>query len=116
MGEPKFNDVEGDVLVERVEDESAHAVVIGGAVDEKEATEEAELSDGIIRSAGRLQALHSRDADSDMGFLDHGHVVGTVADGQRHGLRLNCHGLHYLGLLAGRYATANDRPTLQAQL
>ena len=29
-----------------------------------------------------MQALVAGDADADVGFLDHGHVVGAVADGQ----------------------------------
>ena len=40
------------------------------------------LCDGEVRGVGRLQALVAGDADADVGFLDHGHVVGAVADGQ----------------------------------
>ena len=40
------------------------------------------LCDGEVRGVGRLQALVAGDADPDIGFLDHGHVVGAVADGQ----------------------------------
>ena len=33
QGEPELDDVEGDVLVEGVEDEATHAVVVGSSVD-----------------------------------------------------------------------------------
>ena len=42
-GEPQLHDVEGDVLVERVEDEATHAVVIGRAVHQQQPSQEAKL-------------------------------------------------------------------------
>lgn len=114
-GEPQLHDVERDVLVERVQNEPAHAVVVECAVDEQEPAQEAELSDRVVGSARRLQALVARDADADARLLDHGHVVGAVADGQRHLARLLRHRVHHLRLLAGRHPAADHRPALEAQ-
>ncbi len=116
MGEPELNDVEGNVLVEGVENETAHSVVIGGAVNEKKPTEEAELGDRVIRSAGCLETLHTGDTDANVSLLNHGNIIGSVSNGQRHRLRLNCYSLNNFRLLTGRHSTANDGPALQAQL
>lgn len=49
--EPELDDVEGNVFIKGVENGSSHAVVIGGAVDEKKPVEEAEVGDRVIRGA-----------------------------------------------------------------
>lgn len=44
--------------------------------------------------------------------LDHVHVVGSVSDGQRHGLLVLLHQAHHVGLLLRRDAAADDGLTL----
>lgn len=48
--------------------------------------------------------------------FDHGDVVGTVADGQRHGVLGFFDQLHDQGLLQGRHPAAYHRPALHHHL
>jgi hypothetical protein len=41
------------------------------------------LCDGVVRGEDGLHTLASGDAYAHMRCLDHGHVVGTIADGER---------------------------------
>jgi len=69
-----------DVLVEEVADGLCHSPVRPAAMDEDEALQEPELADGVVGRHGRLATLDARNADTDVGLLDHGHVVGAVTD------------------------------------
>eukprot|EP00128_Syssomonas_multiformis_P001910 Colp12_sorted_trinity150504_noHs@27698 len=84
--EPELDEVEGDVLVEGVEDELGQAPVGPCTVDEQQALEEAELPNGIVCSTCRLQALLPADADTNVRCLDHAHVVGPIANSEGDGL------------------------------
>ena len=57
--------------------------IIPSPVDKQQPGEEPELGDGKVGRVCGLQPLVSGDADADVGRLYHGHVVGTVANGQR---------------------------------
>jgi len=57
---------ESEVLVEEVLEELAHADVRPAAVDEQQALEEAELSQGVVARHHRLHALLTTDAHSDV--------------------------------------------------
>ena len=46
------------------------------------AHQEAELADGKVAAVGGLPTLLAHDAHANGGLLDHGHVVGAIADGQ----------------------------------
>lgn len=61
-----MNQCEGEVLVEEVTEEVAHAVVGPAPVDEQEALQVAELGKGIVRGQHRLHALLSTDADTNV--------------------------------------------------
>ena len=103
--------VKGEALVERAEQKLGVAHVRPVAVDEHEPLKEPELCDGVVACARRLQPFlwpeaaasyqdpdprgcgpggsrgrtyAAGDADADVGGLDHGNVVGAVADGQGH--------------------------------
>ena len=49
----------------------------------KKLAEEAELTNGNIGAPGSLQTLDATDTHSDMSSLDHGDIVGTIADGKQ---------------------------------
>ena len=62
---------ESEVLVEEVLEELAHADVRPAAVDEQQALEEAELSQGVVARHHRLHALLTTDAHSDVCHYKH---------------------------------------------
>ena len=49
-------------------------------MDEKEPRQESELRDSKVGRVGGLQPLVAVDADTHVGFLNHGDVIGSVAD------------------------------------
>jgi hypothetical protein len=108
-GKPELDDVQANVLVERVEDDLAEAFVVPGAVHEQELGQEAELTDGVVRGGEGLCALASIHSHAHVSRLDHGDVVGSVAYGQSNRARLCLDKLHKLGLVLGRGSTADNR-------
>jgi hypothetical protein len=64
-------------------DEAREAVLRQRAVHEQQAREEAELGDGKVRVVHSLAALLAGNADANVSRLQHGHVIGAVANGQR---------------------------------
>ena len=56
------------------------------------------------------------DPHADMRLLDHAHVVGAVADRQRHGRQLVLHHTHDVAFLLGRDAAADHGGAAVAQL
>eukprot|EP00961_Rhodomonas_salina_P087105 1171630-Rhodomonas_salina.3 len=74
-------------------------------------TRQQDLGDGVVGAAHGLEALVAADADADVGLGDHGHVVGAVADGERHGLGLHAvaHHAHDLPLLVRRDPARDHR-------
>ncbi|RDA96026.1 hypothetical protein CP533_5785 [Ophiocordyceps camponoti-saundersi (nom. inval.)] len=75
--------IEEHLLPKGAEDELGRPHVVPPTVDEDEPLKEAELGDGVVGHARRLETLLAGDADADVALLDHGEVVGAVADGQR---------------------------------
>ena len=49
-------------------------------MDEEKPRQESELCDGEVRGVGSLQTLVAVDADAHVGFLNHGDVIGPVAN------------------------------------
>jgi hypothetical protein len=57
-----------------------------------------------------LGAFLAEYADADVGSVDHGDVVGTIADGHRHFVRRFPHQLHHLGLrIPGNHSMSAQR-------
>ena len=77
-------------------------------MDEDQPLQEAELADGVVGRHDGLPTFLAGDADADVGLLDHGHVVGAVADRQRHDVEAVLDQPHDGGLLARTDATAED--------
>ena len=63
-----------------------------------------------------LHALLSRDADADVRGLDHGDVVGAVADGERVHPQLLLDDAHDVRLLQRRRPAAQHRAAVRRQL
>ncbi len=78
---PQLNHIQTNVLVERVQNDLAEAVVVPHAVHEQEFGQEAELTDGVVGCGQGLSALASVDAHAHVSRLDHGDIVGPVANG-----------------------------------
>ena len=87
--------------------------IIPSPVDKQQPGEEPELGDGKVGRVCCLQPLVAGYADADVGLLDHGDVVGAVADGQRDLVANSAflHHLHYLRLLHRRDAAADHALT-----
>eukprot|EP00047_Mylnosiga_fluctuans_P014814 m.41369 g.41369 ORF g.41369 m.41369 type:complete len:493 (-) comp5665_c0_seq2:2098-3576(-) len=106
-GEPEVDEREGEILVEEVAQEAAQAEVRPAAVHQQQALEEPELGDREVRSEDCLTALEARDADTDMGRLDHADVVGAITDCKRDCMLAVLDQLDDLRLLKGRHAAAH---------
>lgn len=65
-GVPEVDEGEGEVLVEEVAQELAHAQVRPAAVNQQEALQEAELGEGVVAGQHGLHALLTRDAHTDV--------------------------------------------------
>jgi len=72
-GEPEVTEREGEVLVEEVLEEFAHANVGPPAVDEQQSLQVAELSQRVVTGHHRLHAFLATDADPDMSHCVHTH-------------------------------------------
>lgn len=107
--EPYVTERERDVLVEKVPEELAHPVVRPSAVDQQQPLQEPELSQRIVGRQRRLVTLLPGNAHPNVRLLDHRHVVGAVADGQRHGFLVLFDQLHHHGLLKGSHPAAYHR-------
>ena len=60
-----------------------HANVVVASVLQHQQPQVLELSNGIVGRVDRLHALLAFDAHANVRLLDHGHVVGAIANGQR---------------------------------
>ena len=56
-GENKCSEGDGDVLVERVEEDHRHAAVVPAPVYEKKPTEKTKLRDGVVACVHSLERL-----------------------------------------------------------
>lgn len=77
---PELCHEQGGVFVVEVEDDLGDTLVGPGAVDEKQLPQVAELGDGDVGGPGSLESFNTRDTNADVSSLDHGDIVGTVAD------------------------------------
>lgn len=74
-------------------------------MNQKQLSKEPELANcDISRSCG-LKAFDTADTDSDMSGLNHGHIIGTVANGQEESLLVALDKLDDQSLLKGRDPT-----------
>lgn len=78
-------------------------------MNQKQLGQEPELRHRVVADSGRLQSLLASDSNTDMGFLNHGNVVGTVSNGKSDGLDAFANHVDKAGLLTGRCAATNHR-------
>ena len=57
-------------------------------MDEEESAEELELTYGIIRVASCLIPFLAKNTNTNVGLLDHVHVISTISDSQSNSLRI----------------------------
>ena len=57
-------------------------------MDEEESAEELKLAYGIIRVSSCLVAFLAKDTNTNVGLLDHVHVISAITDGQSNSLRI----------------------------
>mmetsp|Transcript_12391 Transcript_12391/g.31084 ORF Transcript_12391/g.31084 Transcript_12391/m.31084 type:complete len:280 (-) Transcript_12391:236-1075(-) len=109
-GEPEEREGKRNVLVDEIANHGADPVVAPSPVDEEKPLQEAKPREGIVGRQHGLLPLLAPDADTNVRGVDHGDIVGAVAD--RKG-DLAGHVVldqeSYLSLLRGRDSTANDR-------
>ena len=82
---------------------------------EQQTLEEAELRNRIVGRVDSLQALLAGDAHTNVCGLNHGHVVGAIADCKRHGVQPVLDHLDHERFLQRRDATADDAFALHGQ-
>lgn len=84
-------------------------------MNQKQLSKEPELANcDISRSCG-LKTFDTADADSDMSGLDHGHIIGTVANGQEESLLVALDKLDDQSLLKWRDPTKEHvRPEIKS--
>lgn len=79
---PKLRHEHGDVLVEGIEDDFGYPLVAPSSMNQQELAQISELPDSNIGAPCCLQAFYAADAHANVCRLDHGHIVGTITDGQ----------------------------------
>jgi hypothetical protein len=108
MTHVELRHVKDDVLVERVEDQFGQPLVTPRAVDEQQLLQVLELRDGDVGRPRRLETFDARDADANVRCLNHGHVVGAVADGKQDRFGIVLDELDNERLLQRRDSAADD--------
>ena len=78
------------------------------AVNEEEASQKPELSDGVIGRVDGLKTFFTGDPDTDVGGLNHADIVGPVANCKAHDGKVVFDEANDLSLLQGRYSTTDN--------
>jgi hypothetical protein len=73
-------------LIEEIRVHIRHPLITPPPVHEQQFSQEPKLAKRVIRAHSRLRALQTKQPTSDIGLLDHGDVVGSVSNGERHGV------------------------------
>lgn len=72
------------------------------SMDKEQFPQEAELSNGHVGGTSSLQTFDTTDTNSDMSCLDHGYIVGTVANGKKQRFQMTLDKLDHEGFLKRR--------------
>lgn len=102
---PELSHVQRNVLVERVENDSTDTRVTPCAVDQQKLSEESELGDRNVGGSSSLKTFHTANTNTDMGGLNHRHIVGTITNGEKQGLEVTLDKLDDQSLLQWRDTT-----------
>ena len=90
---PELRHVECNVLVKRVQNDLGNTLITPGSMHQKQLSQIAELPNSNVGTTRCLQAFHAAYANANMGSLNHGNIVGTVANGQKESLEVSFHEL-----------------------
>mmetsp|Transcript_63036 Transcript_63036/g.100161 ORF Transcript_63036/g.100161 Transcript_63036/m.100161 type:complete len:414 (+) Transcript_63036:132-1373(+) len=108
---------ERHVFVQRDERNLRSAQKRISAVNEEQALNMAKAVNDKIGGQRSLSALFAHNAHSDIGRLDHRHIVGSVANGQcNHAIHVLLHQTHHLRLLDRRHPATDHRSTFLQDL
>jgi len=80
---PKLRHVQSNVLVKRIQDDLRDTLITPSTVHKQQLPQVSELTNSDISTPRRLKTLNPTDANADVRRLDHGDVIGTVADSQQ---------------------------------
>ena len=102
-------------LVEEVRNGLCESSVRPSSMDKYEASEEAELADGVVRGHNRSTAFHTSNPDTNMRFLNHGDIVGTITDREGQAVEAGLDHVHNSSLLRWTDSATEHRPALFAE-
>jgi hypothetical protein len=71
-------------------------------MNQKQFSKESELANCHIGRSRSLETFHTTDTNTNMGGLNHGHIIGTVTNSQKKSLLVTFDELDDQGLLKGR--------------
>ena len=80
---PELCHVKCNILVKRVQNHLRDALITPSTMHQEQLSQIAKLPNSNVGAACCLQALHTTDANSNVGSLNHGDVVGTVTNSKQ---------------------------------
>lgn len=102
---PELSHIERNILIVGVKNDSTDTRIAPRSVNQKQLPKEPELANCDISRSCSLKTFDTADADSDMSGLDHGHIIGTVANSQEKSFLVALDKLDDQSLLKGRNPT-----------
>jgi hypothetical protein len=95
-------------LVEEVGNTLGETAIGPATVNKHKSLKKTELTDCIVGRHDGLPAFFTSNTNTNVGFLDHGNIVGTITNGQRHDIKADLDKLDDGRLLRRAYSTAKD--------
>mmetsp|Transcript_16366 Transcript_16366/g.22691 ORF Transcript_16366/g.22691 Transcript_16366/m.22691 type:complete len:297 (+) Transcript_16366:387-1277(+) len=84
---------------------------------QQQVAEVLELSNSIIRAHSSLRAFFAKNTDTNVSFLDHRHIIGSVPNSQSASQWfVSFHSLYHSSLLGGRDTATNQSLALESKL
>lgn len=111
---PELCHIEGNVLVEGIQNHTTNSVVTPCAMNKKQLSKVSELSNRNIRRPSCLETFHTADTNTNMGSLNHGHIVGTIANSKEQRFEMSFNQFNNERLLEGRNATSQELVSLSS--
>ena len=96
---PELCHVKGDILVERIQNDTTNSVVTPRPMNKEEFAEITELGNRHIGRPSGLETFKTTNTNTNMCGLNHGHVVRTVTDSEKQGFEVTLHKFDYQGFL-----------------
>lgn len=102
-------------FVEEISNRLCKAPVGPASMHENQPTQKSELTNGVVRRHDRLTSLFSCNTHANVGLLDHGNIIGTVANSKGKTIQSSLHHVHDLGLLTRTNPAAKNSFALLAE-